>query len=68
MNTEREDSVERRATNLLADLEAGKEGAEEAIRPRLYEELRAIARRQMRSERKDHTSQTTRVASAPILL
>ncbi len=46
-------------TRLLADLNAGKEGAEEALMPVLYEELRALARTCMRAERPGHTLQTT---------
>lgn len=46
-------------TRLLADLNAGKEGAEEALMPVLYEELRALARSCMRAERPGHTLQTT---------
>lgn len=47
------------ASRLLADLRAGRTGAEEAVLPLLYEELRALARRQMGGERAGHTLQTT---------
>jgi RNA polymerase sigma-70 factor (ECF subfamily) len=46
-------------TRLLADLSAGKQGAEEVLMPLLYDELRALARQYMRSERPGHTLQTT---------
>lgn len=46
-------------TRLLADLNAGKDGAEEALMPLLYDELRALAHQYMRAERPDHTLQTT---------
>jgi RNA polymerase sigma factor (TIGR02999 family) len=46
-------------TKLLADLQAGKQGAEEALMPLLYDELRALARHYMRAERPGHTLQTT---------
>lgn len=46
-------------TRLLADLNAGKEGADEALMPLLYDELRALAHRYMRGERPGHTLQTT---------
>jgi len=46
-------------TRLLADLNAGKEGAAETLLPLLYDELRSLARYYMRGERKGHTLQTT---------
>ena len=46
-------------TKLLADLHAGKTGAEEALMPLLYDELRALARHYIRAERPGHTLQTT---------
>jgi RNA polymerase sigma factor (TIGR02999 family) len=46
-------------TQLLTDLKAGKKGAAEALMPLLYNELRALARHYMRSERPGHTLQTT---------
>lgn len=46
-------------TRLLADLNAGKEGAEKALMPVLYDELRSLARSYMRGERPGHTLQTT---------
>ncbi len=59
MKVDRSEYREEDTLRLLADLEAGREGAESAIQPRLYEELRGLARRQMRGERKGHTLQTT---------
>ncbi len=47
------------ASRLLADLQANRAGAEEALLPVLYDELRALARRQMGGERAGHTLQTT---------
>ena len=46
-------------TRLLEDLKSGKDGAEEALFPLLYEELRSLARKYMSRERSDHTLQTT---------
>ncbi|MHC4942272.1 MAG: sigma-70 family RNA polymerase sigma factor [Planctomycetota bacterium] len=46
-------------TKLLADLNAGKDGAEETLMPLVYNELRNLARRYMRTENKGHTLQTT---------
>jgi RNA polymerase sigma factor (TIGR02999 family) len=43
----------------MADLKAGKKGAEEALMPLLYDELRVMARHYMRGERPGHTLQTT---------
>ncbi len=46
-------------TQLLAELGRGGSGAVDRLMPILYDELRQIARRQMRSERLDHTLDTT---------
>lgn len=46
-------------TLLLKELSAGKEGAEEALLPVIYNELRALARYFLRDERAAHTLQTT---------
>lgn len=46
-------------TRLLADLNASKEEAGEALLVLVYEELRGLARYYMRQERADHTLQTT---------
>ncbi|MBU0753884.1 MAG: sigma-70 family RNA polymerase sigma factor [Planctomycetes bacterium] len=46
-------------TRLLNDLRSGKDGAEEAVLPMVYDELRALARQYMRHERPGHTLQTT---------
>ncbi len=46
-------------TRLLEKVNAGKEGAEEALIPFLYNELRNLAHYYMSDERRDHTLQTT---------
>lgn len=46
-------------TKLLANLNAGRDGAEEALVPLLYDELRSLAKQYMKQERSDHTLQTT---------
>jgi RNA polymerase sigma factor (TIGR02999 family) len=46
-------------TRLLAQLGGGGPGAIDRLVPILYDELRRIARRQMRGERPDHTLDTT---------
>jgi RNA polymerase sigma-70 factor, ECF subfamily len=46
-------------TRLLAELGQGGSGAVDRLIPILYDELRQIAHRQMRSERWDHTLDTT---------
>jgi len=46
-------------TQLLADLSVGKKGAEKALIPLLYDELRALAHHYMRAENPGHTLQTT---------
>ena len=46
-------------TDLLDRFRAGDRGALEALLPLIYEELRAIAQRQMNKERPDHTLQPT---------
>jgi RNA polymerase sigma factor (TIGR02999 family) len=46
-------------TKLLGDWRAGDKGALEELTPLVYEELRRLAKRHMRSERADHTLQTT---------
>ena len=46
-------------TRLLAQLGGGGPGAIDRLVPMLYDELRRIARRQMRGERPDHTLDTT---------
>jgi RNA polymerase sigma-70 factor (ECF subfamily) len=46
-------------TRLLAEIGRGGSGAVDRLIPILYNELRQIARRQMRSERLDHTLDTT---------
>ncbi len=47
------------ATALLSEAREGKEAALSDLRTLVYEELRGIARRQMRGERDDHTLRTT---------
>lgn len=44
---------------LISRLSAGKEGAEEALLPLVYDELRSLAHHYMRGERRGHTLQTT---------
>ncbi len=46
-------------TALLADLQAGDDGAVDAILPHIYSELQDLAHRQLRGERNDHTLNTT---------
>jgi RNA polymerase sigma factor (TIGR02999 family) len=46
-------------TDLLIDLQHGKEGALEALMPVVYDELRRIAARFIQAEREDHTLQPT---------
>jgi RNA polymerase sigma factor (TIGR02999 family) len=46
-------------TKLLGDWRAGDKGALEELTPLVYDELRRLAKRHMRSERADHTLQTT---------
>lgn len=46
-------------TRLLADLSAGRQGADEALLPLVYDELHAMAKSFMRGERPGHTLQTT---------
>ena len=52
-------STEGEITRLLEDLRRGKDGAEDALIPLLYDELHAMARRFMREEYRGHTLQTT---------
>jgi RNA polymerase sigma-70 factor, ECF subfamily len=46
-------------TQLLADVQTGQPDAAGQLMPLVYEELRQLARRQMRHERSDHTLQGT---------
>jgi RNA polymerase sigma factor (TIGR02999 family) len=46
-------------TNLLADLSGGNRDVVDAILPRVYDELQALARGQLRGERAGHTLNTT---------
>jgi len=46
-------------TRLLADIEAGREGAESQLLPLVYDELRRVASGYMRRERPGHTLQAT---------
>lgn len=52
-------SEETNITQLLFNLNAGEEGAEEALLSLLYTELCGLARSYMRNERADHTLQST---------
>ena len=49
----------KRATDLLIALRDGDRDAFDQLVPLVYDELRAIARRKLRSERSDHTLDTT---------
>ena len=49
----------KRATDLLIALRDGDRGALDQLMPLVYEELRAIARRKLRSERSGHTLDTS---------
>jgi len=46
-------------TRLLSDMQKNKPGADEELLPLVYEQLRGLARYYMRSERSNHTLQTT---------
>jgi RNA polymerase sigma-70 factor, ECF subfamily len=46
-------------TSLLIDIREGKPGAEARLISEIYDDLRRVARRQMRHERPDHTLQPT---------
>jgi RNA polymerase sigma-70 factor (ECF subfamily) len=46
-------------TQILADLQNGRSDAAPALIPLIYDELRRLARQQMRGERADHTLQAT---------
>lgn len=46
-------------TEMLANYRAGERGAVERIVPVLYDELRVLAARELRGERRDHTLQVT---------
>jgi RNA polymerase sigma factor (TIGR02999 family) len=59
MADQRPEGPEDEAGKLLDDLRSGREGAEEELLPLLYDELRSLARRQMRRERPGHTLQAT---------
>jgi RNA polymerase sigma factor (TIGR02999 family) len=54
-----ETSPEPSVTELLGDLKNGREGALDALMPRVYAELRALAGRAVSAERADHTLQPT---------
>ena len=56
-----------RATELLRAWRAGDERALDDLMPLLYDELRALARRAMSSERRDHTLQPTALVSEAYL-
>jgi RNA polymerase sigma factor (TIGR02999 family) len=46
-------------TELLNDLTGGNRAVVDAVLPRVYEELKSLARRSLRKERADHTFDTT---------
>ena len=54
-------------TRLLADWNAGDDGALERLAPLVYAELRRIARRQMGGEREGHTLQATALVNEAYL-
>ena len=55
-----EDHADRRdLTQLLTDWQAGDQQALDRLMPLVYDELRRVARARLRSERDDHTLQTT---------
>ena len=54
-------------TALLAEVRAGKKDAEDRLLELVYDELRRIARRQMRAERPGHTLQATELANEAFL-
>lgn len=54
-------------TQLLRDVEGGSREAFDALFPRVYEELRRIAERQLRRERQDHTLLTTALVNEAYL-
>jgi len=54
-------------TELLQALREGDRGALDRLMPLVYEELRAIAARHLRGERKDHTLQPTALANEAYL-
>ncbi len=53
------DSDKQTVTRLLLDWRQGDENALNDLLPQVYEELRRLARRNMRGERKNHTLETT---------
>jgi RNA polymerase sigma-70 factor (ECF subfamily) len=54
-------------TELLAAWSAGDESARDSLMPLVYDELRRLARRQMRRERPGHTLQTTALVNEAYL-
>ncbi len=52
-------SAQNDVTRLLADIQKNKPGADEELLPLIYEQLRGMARYYMRTERSNHTLQTT---------
>lgn len=52
-------NAEKRVTELLLELQGGNRAVLNDLVPLIYDELRAIARRKLRSERADHTLTTT---------
>lgn len=46
-------------TQILAEIESGREAASEELLPLVYDELRKLAKVRMANERIDHTLQTT---------
>jgi RNA polymerase sigma factor (TIGR02999 family) len=61
------DSTCRDVTDLLLAWRAGDPSALDRLMPAVHEELRRLARRQMRGERRDHTLQTTALVNEAYL-
>ncbi|MEM6783146.1 MAG: ECF-type sigma factor, partial [Bacteroidota bacterium] len=54
-------------TRLLGDLSDGNQAVVDELLPQVYEELRAIARRQLRGERAGHTLDTVALVNEAYL-
>jgi RNA polymerase sigma factor (TIGR02999 family) len=68
VGTTRENSImQEDTTRLLLNASKGDRVSMEALMPVVYEELRAIAQRKMRSERADHTLQPTALVNEAFL-
>ena len=56
-----------RVTDLLGEIRNGNKGAEDALIPLVYDELRRLARRYLKRERPNHTLQTTALVNEAYL-